>query len=456
MTSKFKAWVFAKDLFYNGKITDKPTHWEDISSLVKGEESFIKILWESFVPGSNARESLIAAGVQALENRGFDVIELETLVQEGLSSLNNNDFGELISITSKIFSLMPKLRKIKDHPYNNFTHPMDWKEIERLFPKVNVKSPRSLIEKVEGGIYGMIYGGSFGTKIEGYPYWEIERVYKDFSFYLDGEVDTTNDDITYEINLLLEFLKKGKSITSEDIALGWVKRIPFGWSAELIALMNIKRGIMPPESGKFNNPYNEWIGGAMRGNMPGFLSPGNPYKAAWLSYLDGIVSHDKNGVYGEMFIGILTSLAFIEEDIDNIITTSIEFIPKNSELREVLNSTYEICKDKKDWKEVREWIYKRFEKYNWVHLYPNIAIVLMGLIFGEGDFLKTLEIISRSGFDVDCNLGEALGVLGVLNPDTIPLEWKEALKNVINTYMRGKNQFKIDELISMIVKGVNL
>ncbi len=456
MSSKFKAWIYAKNLFYNDKLVKKPSHWGEIEPLIKSEELLTKLLWESYVPGSNARESLIIAGVQALENRGFDISEMEKFLPVGLKFLEEEDIGGLISVTSKIFGLIPNLKKNMDHPYNSFIHPMNWREIEKAFPKVTVKSPTSIKEKIEGGLYGMISGGSFGTKIEGYPYWEIESAYKDFSFYLDNEVDTTNDDITYELNLLIEFLEKGRKITSEDIALGWVKRIPFGWSAELIALMNIKRGIMPPLSGQFNNPYNEWIGGAMRGNMPGLLSPGDPYKASYLSYIDGVVSHDKNGVYGEMFVAILTSLAFIEEDIEKLIEISMEFIPERSELRNVLESTYEMCKEKDNWREVREWIYKRFERYNWIHLYPNIAIVLMGLMFGKGDFLKTVEIISRSGFDVDCNLGEALGILGVLDPESIPLKWKEALKDVINTYMRGRNQFKIGEIVDMVVKGTSL
>ncbi|HDN84902.1 MAG TPA: hypothetical protein ENG47_03990 [Candidatus Aerophobetes bacterium] len=77
-------------------------------------------------------------------------------------------------------------------------------------------------------------------------------------------------------------------------------------------------------------------------------------------------------------------------------------------------------------------------------------------MFGKGDFLNTVEIISRSGFDVDCNLGEALGILGVLDPESIPLKWKEALKDVINTYMRGRSQFKIGEIVNMVRKGADL
>src|SRR3712207_8823928 len=52
--------------------------------------------------------------------------------------------------------------------------------------------------------------------------------------------------------------------SSKDIAKEWVGLIPAGWSAEDIALKNIRMGIFPPESGYKNNPYREWIGAQMR------------------------------------------------------------------------------------------------------------------------------------------------------------------------------------------------
>jgi hypothetical protein len=59
----------------------------------------------------------------------------------------------------------------------------------------------------------------------------------------------------------------------------------------------------------------------------------------------------------------------------------------------------------------------------------NAAYVVIGLLYGEGDFTKTLEISTRCGQDADCNPSSAGGILGtVLGYDAIPAYWKQGLK----------------------------
>jgi hypothetical protein len=58
----------------------------------------------------------------------------------------------------------------------------------------------------------------------------------------------------------------------------------------------------------------------------------------------------------------------------------------------------------------------------------NAAYVVMGLLYGEKDFTKTLEISTRCGQDADCNPSSAGGILGtVLGYNNIPAYWKMGL-----------------------------
>ena len=52
----------------------------------------------------------------------------------------------------------------------------------------------------------------------------------------------------------------------------------------------------------------------MRGMVCGMLAPAWPMEAARLAYLDGVVSHARNGVYGEIYASVLTALAFTHDD----------------------------------------------------------------------------------------------------------------------------------------------
>ena len=54
--------------------------------------------------------------------------------------------------------------------------------------------------------------------------------------------------------------------------------------------------------------------------------------------------------------------------------------------------------------------------------------IAFGLLFGGGDFAKTLEIATRCGQDSDCNPSSAGGVLGViLGYDRIPARFKDGV-----------------------------
>ena len=99
---------------------------------------------------------------------------------------------------------------------------------------------------------------SFGTALEGYCRTQILESFGRPNAYLKAP-SLYNDDITYELVLLVAMLEKGDVPISFEIAREWVSRIPFGWSAEDIALRNLRLGVMPPQSGYLNNPYKNGL-----------------------------------------------------------------------------------------------------------------------------------------------------------------------------------------------------
>ncbi|MDR0663528.1 MAG: ADP-ribosylglycohydrolase family protein, partial [Spirochaetaceae bacterium] len=176
----------------------------------------------------------------------------------------------------------------------------------------------------------------------------------------------------FEIAFLTAFERRGRRITSADIAEQWLALIPLGWSAEEIALDNLRRGIYPPESGRHRNPYREWIGAQMRGAICGQVSPGDPGEAARLAWLDGVISHSGNGVLGEVFNAVMVSLAFVKKDIRASLEQAMELIPSDSEYQSVLA----FARDKArggDFASAWALCEERFQKYNWIHAYPNAA-----------------------------------------------------------------------------------
>jgi hypothetical protein len=222
--------------------------WEDTGDKVKQEENTrIKLLWDSRVPGSGAPEHLIVGAVQAAWNRGYDVRAAEKLLSRGFKALQANDFNALRGITAQIFYELSVAPRRKNDIYFKFTHPESFEDISADFPNVHFSLDESVFtDRVCGGWYGQIAGASMGTKIEGYRHNALVKFYGDrLGEYLEMP-DGYNDDITYEIAFLDALKEKGTRVSPNDIAVKWAEEIPFGWSAEQIALENIRKGIMPP------------------------------------------------------------------------------------------------------------------------------------------------------------------------------------------------------------------
>lgn len=64
----------------------------------------------------------------------------------------------------------------------------------------------------------------------------------------------------------------------------------------------------------------------------------------------------------------------------------------------------------------------------------NIGIAVIGLLYGGGDFGKSICIAVNCGEDTDCSAGFAGALLGVvMGNGGIPEKWSEVLAGVINT-----------------------
>jgi ADP-ribosylglycohydrolase len=253
-----------------------------------------------------------------------------------------------------------------------------------------------------------------------------------------------NDDVVYELVLLDVIEKHGRGLSSTDLGLEWVRQIPFGWSAEWIALQNLQRGILPPHSGSFRNPYSDFIGAQMRGMVCGMLAPARPLEAARLAHTDAVVSHESNGVYGEIFSAVLVSLAFAATSTRALIQDALRFIPANSEYRAIARGCLDIIQASADYRHAWRALDMRFEEYNWIHAYPNLAADLTALWFGDGDFTRSFTILAHAGLDVDCNAGLVGNVLGIMHG--VPQSWSAPLGDLLETYLPGKERMSIRSL----------
>jgi len=454
-----KAWQLEYDVFSKAKpviLSEEEQTWDAASEFERLANIKYLMKWNSNVPGSGAPEKVIVGAVQSMENMGYDVLNAEKLMHEGLKAYKEEDLLSLIKITNELWHMFGKLEKIKGHKYFNYRVYENFNQYNLAvnFPEkqqVNIETDE-FFKATYNGWLAQFVGGAFGTAMEGYTHDNLLKSFGEIRDYI-RKPNTYNDDVTYEVAFLEAFSKKGYEVSSKDIALEWVALVPFGWSAEEIALKNIEAGIFPPESGYFNNPYREWIGAQMRGAVCGMVAPGDLKTAAELAFKDGVVSHHNNGVLGEVFNAIMVSKAYIETDVRKIVSECIELIPSDSEYYSIIKNAYEVCLKHENWLVAWKELEPKFIEYNWIHAYPNAAAEVIALWFGNGDFNETLYIVGMMGYDVDCNAAQIMTIIGIIDKK-IPSKWTDPIGEKINTYCRKYKETSFTELTNWTVDSI--
>ena len=451
-----RAWEREKEILY-GSV---PVEFEDENAVVweeaaagpeKLSDEMQTIHWRSRTPGSKARESIMTAAIQSCENKGCIVENTDELLEAGFAAL---EAGDMVALHKAGIKVMDACRnatvdETSDYWDQTFYDTFeDYAKAVEFPPKCDAAMGPDMEEKQYAGWLAQIIGGAYGTCIEGYTTENIKKAYGVVDRYI-RKPHTYNDDITYELALLCAYDEFGKETTSKNIADEWVARIPMGWSAEDIALTNLKAGIIPPESGRFNNPFNEWIGAQMRGAVCGQIYPGDLRKAAECAWHDAEISHSRNGILGEVFNALLTSMAFYRSDIRGMLEDTVALIPADSEYGKVVRFALGQCKDNESYEKAWAACEKRYEQYNWIHAYPNACAEIVALWFGQTDFTKTLTICGMCGQDVDCNAAQIMTIVAIMTgTDSIPEYWKKPIGDKLDTYVRGMRTMSIKELAS--------
>ncbi|TFG07279.1 MAG: ADP-ribosylglycohydrolase family protein [Promethearchaeota archaeon] len=343
--------------------------------------------------------------------------------------------------------------------------------------------------KVLGSWLGRISGDHVGAPVEFMPSFDIKNKYGEITYYPEPiDLNYVNDDEMYEICALIALEKNGIDMTSKHIAQEWIDLLyKFNFTAEKVALKNLRSGIWPPESGIHENVYHDAIGAQMRADIWGQISPGCPEIAKEYAKIDGCISHAGIGIQGEVFIAILISQAFFNSDITENIQFALRLMPSESEssYTQMVLSAREIYEQySNDFRKARRKLVKYWrqilndelipavppkskQRLSFlteyipevhtpdVHVLPNIGIIILSLLFGGDDkedpLGKSICIAAMMGFDTDCNCGNIGAIIGAqLGADKIPSKWKDPLQDTFSTYVKGHEKWKISQLAQRI------
>lgn len=294
--------------------------------------------------------------------------------------------------------------------------------------------PANYLEQVYAGWLGKVIGVRYGAPIEMWSSEAIEEFYGELNGYVKQYHDFAADDDTngplFFIRALEDY-EAGEGLTPEQIGDTVLNYVPYGhgffwWggygmSAEHTLYENLTRGIKAPQSGsKEQNGIlvAEQIGGQIFIDSWGLVFPGDYQKAAFYAQKAASVGWDENGIYGGMFVAACISAAFTDKNVRSVLQKGLSVIPEKCTYRRMAQDLVAFSEaHPSDWKACLAYIKAHYwmDSYQgWCHIIPNAAIMVLAMLYGEGDFTKTLNIGNMCGFDTDCNVGNLGTIMGVL------------------------------------------
>lgn len=308
-----------------------------------------------------------------------------------------------------------------------------------------------LKDKIMGGWAGQTIGVTFGGPYEFRFNGTFIGDYQPLLWY-DGYLKKTMlndpglyDDLYMDLTFVDVFEKQGLDAPADSFANAFAHADYELWHANQAARYNILQGIKTPFSGYWkNNPHADDIDYQIESDFAGLMSPGMPNTASAISDKIGHIMNFGDGWYGGVYVGAMYTQAFISSDIEHIVEEALKTIPSKSEFYQCIHDVIEWHKKfPDDWKQTWLMVQKKwandigcpdgvFAPFD-IDAKVNAAYVTIGLLYGKGDFTKTMEITTRCGQDADCNPSTAGGILGViLGYKNIPAYWKIGLKEVEN------------------------
>ncbi|WP_338895078.1 ADP-ribosylglycohydrolase family protein [Streptomyces sp. TG1A-60] len=342
-----------------------------------------------------------------------------------------------------------------------------------------------LADRVLGGWLGRIAGNMLGKPVEQGDLWTRERIdgylrragALPLTDYLPEPADESDalalrpewracvrgrihgscrdDDVDYAILGLHLLETHGFGFSTEQVGDLWLLRLPYlqTFTAERAAYRNLAGGLKPPLTATYDNPYQEWIGALIRADVYGWTCPGLPRRAASLARRDAVLSHTGNGVYGAMWAAALVSAAFTASGVRAAVDEASAVIPASSRLARTVRRVVSLHDAGMTWEETLTTVGEETAGRGWIHVVPNAAVLTAGLLYGEGDFTRSIALTVRGGLDTDSNGATAGSVAGVLcGAAAIPDRWKDPLEDTVRSAVFGFDGVRISELAERTVR----
>ena len=288
------------------------------------------------------------------------------------------------------------------------------------------KNPELVFDKAYGSLSGLAIGDSFGDASRKQENRENYAITTDFN----SKASWSTDDTEFALLTAKTLIRCGGELTSEEVVKSWLEDVAIqdefkrGGASEIEAANNLRRGFLPPLSGKYN-AFHMSDGSAMRIGPIGIVCAGDPEKAAAMAKIESEVSHFRDGVWGAQAVAAAVSVAMVDGTMDEILDAAMKVIPEESWLYYSMNHAFELV-DSADGHIFDVWmqLHDDLRTSTWATTAEAIPSACAGLKAVNKDFRTGVVVAGNFGRDAD-TIGAVAGtVLGAkYGAKAMPAAW---------------------------------
>lgn len=310
--------------------------------------------------------------------------------------------------------------------------------------------PRAVLEeKIAGFWIGQLAGNYLGFPFETVYVDEpipvlVDRYYTPFNagdlklnrndsrafvpyLFTEFEGAFSDDDTDIEFVILHAVERYGLDINYAQITDVWKRHINRRiWVANRTARNLMSKGLLPPETGKkANNPNWFQIDPQLVNEIWSAFYPGLPAQAARRAEWGARITSDDWGVHPTVFYGVMFSEAFFESRPETLVRDALQYIPADSPFREGVEDLLRWHTEAPtDWRAARQRLHAKYFRYVKGDYHAPVSVVsslinglcgAMAVLYGDGDFMKSVGIAVSAGYDCDNQSATVGGLIGVIH-----------------------------------------
>ena len=317
-------------------------------------------------------------------------------------------------------------------------------------------SPDEYRDKSAGCLIGLAIGDAFGDAARDPENQFLYGITTDFPEKPTGSTDDT------EFALLSAeiLLQSNGNPSRHDVVEAWTKHVLVqdelnrGGASEREAGNNIRRGVLPPDSGRFNT-YAASDGAAMRAAPIGIVAAGDVQRAAALAERDAEISHCDDGIWGAQSVAAAVATAIANGTADAVFEAGMQQAPQGSWLRHNFEQAL-IVMDNHDrdlhaaWMDLHNVLRGEYKAAAPEAVVSALSVFLLC----RGDFRQCIVYAGNFGRDSD-TIGAIAGALaGAVHGMTgIPDDWAARVRKPGGTCLKFTANLDIVTVAHQLVKS---